>query len=193
MSRLEELLRAISENPDYEDSVFEAAGVYFVITNGAIWEIPDDSGGTPRGGCFPDIVSGLSSKEKGCLFELMEAVGFGEDFFGELIECYGEFEDSDAEAYFEENEDEDSLETYRRLTEMLEGDDVVFDSAFEVASALERRELDHGRLYYKWEGEFIDLYDNICETGEKRGYYDNKSDEEWIHILESIDTYRVKI
>ena len=37
----------------------------------------------------------------------------------------------------------------------------------------------------------IDLYDNICEIGEERGYYDRMSDEEWISLLENIDKHVV--
>ena len=38
---------------------------------------------------------------------------------------------------------------------------------------------------------FIDLHDNIADTGEERGRYDNMSDEEWIELLENIDEHIV--
>lgn len=51
--------------------------------------------------------------------------------------------------------------------------------------------LDKDRLYYEWEGEWIDFYDNILDTGESRGNYENLSDEEWLAVLENIDNYKV--
>jgi len=51
--------------------------------------------------------------------------------------------------------------------------------------------LDSDCLYYEWEGEYIELHDNIADTGEERGYFDSMSDEEWIELLENIDKHIV--
>jgi hypothetical protein len=61
----------------------------------------------------------------------------------------------------------------------------------ELVGALMRYELDGDTLYYEWEGEYIDLRDNICGTGESRGYYDNFNTADWIEILENIDEHLV--
>ena len=75
---VEELLEAISNNDKYNDCVFSAPGIYFVIGNGKLWEIPDDASSTPKGGWFPDIVSGPTVEENECLAEMMEKLGFDE-------------------------------------------------------------------------------------------------------------------
>lgn len=35
------------------------------------------------------------------------------------------------------------------------------------------------------------MHDNICETGEERGYYENLSDDEWLEILIDIEKHIV--
>ena len=47
-------------------------------------------------------------------------------------------------------------------------------------------------MYYEWEGEYIDLHVNICETGKSRGSYDSMDDNEWIELLENIDEHIVR-
>lgn len=63
----------------------------------------------------------------------------------------------------------------------------------DFVNALTRYGLNNGVLYYEWEGEHIDLHDNICDTGEERGYYDSLSDDDWIDLLENIDEHIVII
>ena len=190
-NRIKELLEAISKNDKYNGCVFRGCGIYFVIGNGRLWEIPNDVGGTPRGGWFPDIVKGPSAEEAECLSAMMEAMEFDEDFFRELIDDCGEFDEDCVEEYFEENEDEDSLMIYKKIKRKIKSGKTPFESVTDFASALARYGLDSNCLYYEWDGEFIDLHDNIADTGEERGRYDNMSDEEWIELLENIDEHIV--
>ena len=190
-NRIDELLEAISNNNNYRGCVFEECGIYFVIRDGKILEISDDASSSPKGGWFPDIVTGPTVEERACLQEMMAELGFDEDFFRDMIDdCY-EFSEEEAIEYFENNDDEDSLEIYKKIRKKVRSGATPFDSVDAFVEALGRCELDHGTLYYEWEGEYIDLYDNICDTGEERGYYDNLSDEDWICLLEDIDKHIV--
>ena len=154
-------------------------------------EISDDSSCSPRGGWFPDIVKGPSAEEAECLSAMMEAMEFDEDFFIELIDDCGEFDEEYVEAYFEENDDEDSLKIYRKIKKKIDGGKTPFASVNDFASALGRYGLDNDYLYYEWEGEYIDFHDNICETGKPRGYYESIDAADWIEILENIDDHIV--
>jgi hypothetical protein len=190
-NRINELLEAISNNDRYNGCVFWGRGIYFVIGNGKLWEISDDASCSPKGGWFPDIVKGPSAEENEFLSSLMESLEFDEDFFRELIDDCGEFDEDYVEEYFEENDDEDSLKIYRKIKKKISGGKTPFKSVNDFASALGRYGLDSDCLYYEWEGEYIDLHDNIADTGEERGYFDSMSDEEWIELLENIDKHIV--
>lgn len=189
--RLRELLEEISNNEKYQGRVFEGPGIYFIIYDGKIREISSDAGGSPRGGWFPAIVSGPTAEESKCLQSMMDALGFDEEFFNELIEDQGEFDEESALEYFEEQEDEDSAEIYRKIEKKIASGKTPFESVGDFVDALGRYGLDSDCLYYEWEGEFIDLYDNIGETGESSGYYDSMSTGEWIELLENIDKWLV--
>ena len=190
--RINELLESISNDEKYNGCVFWGRGIYFVIGNGEVWEISDDAGCSPRGGWFPDIVAGPTKEENDCLTIMMETMGFDETFFSALVEDCGEFDEECVEDYFEENDDEDSLKIYRKIKKKIDSGKTPFASVNDFASALARYGLDNNCLYYEWEGEFIDLHDNIADTGEERGYFDSMSDEEWVEILENIDSRVVK-
>ena len=190
--RIEELLESISNNEKYNGCVFWGRGIYFVVGNGSLWEISDDASCSPRGGWFPDIVSGPTAEEDACLQKMMDELGFDEYFFKEIIDDYGEFDDEYVLEYFEDNEDEESAKIYRKMKKKIDGGKTPFASIDDFASAVGRYGLDSNCLYYEWEGEYIDLHDNICETGESRGSYDSMDDGEWIELLENIDEHIVR-
>ena len=189
--RINELLQLISNDEKYDGCVFEAPGIYFVIGNGNLWEISDDASCSPRGGWFPEIVTGPTDEENACLEKMMEKLEFDEDFFNELIFDCDEFDDEYALEYFEDNEDEESAKIYCKMKKEIESGKTVFSNMDDFVDALVRYGLSSDCLYYEWEGEYIDLHDNICETGEERGSYDHISDEKWVEILENIDKYMV--
>ena len=190
-NRINELLETISNDSKYNGCVFWGRGIYFVIGRGKLWEISDDASCSPKGGWFPDIFNGPTAEEDECLTSLMESLEFDEDFFRELIDDCGEFDEEYVEEYFEDNEDEDSLKIYRKIKRKINSGKTPFESVNDFASALMRYGLDENCLYYEWEGEFIDLHDNIAETGEERGSYDSMSDEEWVNLLVNIDDHIV--
>jgi hypothetical protein len=191
VERINELLMSISNDERYSGCVFRGRGIYFVIGNGKLWEISDDASCSPRGGWFPDIVKGPPAEEEACLTAMMESLEFDEDFFRELIDDCGEFDEEYIEEYFEENDDEESLKIYHKIKKRIDSGKTPFASLNDFANTLCRYGLDSDCLYYEWEGEYIDLHDNIADTGEERGYYDSMSDEEWIAILENIDMHIV--
>lgn len=190
--RIEELLESISNNEKYNGCVFWGRGIYFVVGNGSLWEISDDASCSPRGGWFPDIVSGPTAEEDACLQKMMDELGFDEYFFKEIIDDYGEFDDEYVLEYFEDNEDEESAKIYRKMKKKIESGKTPFATIEDFASAVGRYGLESDCLYYEWEGEYIDLHDNICETGESRGSYDSMDDNEWIELLENIDEHIVR-
>ena len=188
---IEYWLEYLSEEEKYKGKVFEATGIYFVIGNGSLWEISDDAGYDPKGGWFPEIFSGPTKEESACLKQMMEELGFEEDFFAEMIDDCGDFYDDDAEEYFEEN-DEDALKIYRKIKKKVESGKTPFADIEDFVKALTRIDFEPDCLYYEWEGEFIDLHDNISDVGEERGTYDSLSDDEWIEIFQNIDEHIVK-
>ncbi len=190
--RIEELLESISNNEKYNGCVFWGRGIYFVVGNGSLWEISDDASCSPRGGWFPDIVSGPTAEEDACLQKMMDELGFDEYFFKEIIDDYGEFDDEYVLEYFEDNEDEESAKIYRKMKKRIESGKTPFATIEDFASAVGRYGLESDCLYYQWEGEYIDLHDNICETGESRGSYDSMDDNEWIELLQNIDEHIVR-
>lgn len=188
--RIEELLETVNNNEKYRGRVFWGPGIYFVIGDGCLWEISDDAGCSPRGGWFPDIVSGPTKEENGCLEKMMDELGFDENFFYDMIEDCGDFDDEYALEYFEEN-DEDFAKIYCKMKAKIESGKTPFDNMDDFVITVGKYGLDSDGLYYEWEGEYIDLYDNICETGEPRGTYEDLDDDAWIKILENIDDYIV--
>ena len=188
---IEELLESISNNDKYNGCVFWGPGIYFVIGNGSLWEIPNDASCSPKGGWFPEIVCGLSDEENACLQEMMEELDFDEYFFREYLYDYDEYDDESILEYFEENEDEDALKIYRKMKKKVKSGKTPFDTMDDFVSAVGRYGLDVDCLYYEWEGEYIDFHDNVADTGEARGCYDNLSDEDWIKLLQNIDEHIV--
>ena len=181
-NRLNELLESISQNEKYRGCVFHGPGFYYIVVNGKIWEMTDNSDGY-----YPEIVSGPTVEEKECLTSMMDSLGFDEDFFRDYLDDCFDFDEEEAEEYFEDNDDEDSLKIFRKLKRKVASGKTPFASMEELVSALMRYELDGDTLYYEWEGEFIEFYDNIRDCGECRGYYDSLSDGDWIEILEGIE------
>ena len=190
--RINELLESISNNENYRRCVFKASGIYFVIVNGKIREISDDAGCSPKGGWFPEIVTGPTKEENTCLEKIMKKFVIDEYFFSEYINDCGEFNDEYVLEYFEDGEDERSAKVYRKIKKEIDGGKTLFKNINDFVSALVTYGLEPGCLYYEWEGEYIDLYENICDTGEERGSYERIDDEKWIAILENIDDYMVR-
>ena len=77
------------------------------------------------------------------------------------------------------------------MARKIEAGKTPFESMDDFVNALKRYGLCCGVLYYEWEGDYVDLHENIEEIGEEPGYYDSLSKEEWISILEDIDNHIV--
>lgn len=108
---------AISNDPKYVGCVFTAPGIYFVICNSEIREISNDASSSPKGGWFPNIVTGPSEEESECLAELMDSLGFDKNFFRDYLDdCFG-FDEEEAEEYFEDDDDKDYLKTFESSSE----------------------------------------------------------------------------
>ena len=190
--RVQELLDLISSDEKYNGCVFRGPGIYFVVGNGSLWEISDDASCSPRGGWFPDIVSGPSKKEMACMKQMMESYGFDMYFFSDIMWEVGYYDHEDFVEHYKENEDRESLTIYRKIKRRIDGGKTPFGDVEDFIETLKRYDFEEGHLYYEWEGEYIDLHDNICDAGESRGTYESMSDEEWIELLEHIDDHIVR-
>ena len=188
---INEALKKISEDPKYDRAVFQARGVYFVIGNGEIWEISDDAGCTPRGGWFPEIYTGLSEEKNKFIEECMEEYDIDEYFFDEMLEYLFEPDEEELLEYFEEQDEEDQLQIFKSMQSTVKKGKTPFDSIKELVTSFSRYGLEEDTLYYEWEGEHIDLHENIASYGEERGQIDNLTDEERLNILNNIDKYLV--
>lgn len=188
--QMKQLLQEISESGRYRDSIFAESGIYFVIVNAEIRTISSDASCLPKGGWFPEIISGPSVEERECLEKMMNSWDFDIDFFDKMIEDCGEFCEEDALEYFEDNDDEDSAKIFWKMRRQVSAGKTPFESMEDLVSALTRFDLD-GDLYYEWEGEYIHFFNNICDVGEAPGTYDNYSAEKWIEILENLEEHIV--
>lgn len=192
---LEKELQTASENEKYSGKIFEASCVYFIVSNNEITEISSDASCTPRGGWFPEIFSGLPKEQNDYIENLMEKYDIDEYFFDEVYEST----DGDAEAideYIDEmDEDDEECEILQKVWKKIKSDakkkSFPFDDISSVVESFKRVGLDEDSLYYEWEGEIIDFYDNICETGAGKGEYDGLPDSEWLYILTNLDQYIV--
>ena len=189
--KIQELIDAISNNEKYNGCIFNGGGNYFIIDDGELIAMSADGGYDPHGGWFPAIVSGPTEEEDKCLTSMMEKFDFDEYFFSEMISDYGYFDDECAIEYFEDNEDEESLKIYKKIKKKIESGKTPFETMDDFVDALGRYGLDSNGLYYEWEGEYIDLYENICDVGTAIQLYDSADEELWIKILENIDEHIV--
>lgn len=190
--RVQELLDLISSNEKYWGCIFWGDGIYFTITDGWVTEMSGDASCSPRGGWFPDLVSGPSKEEDACMSRLMEKLGFDEYFFSDFLSDYDYFDEENILEYYEDNEDKESKKIYKKLKKEIESGKTPFDSMDDFVYALRKYGLESDGVYYEWEGEYIDLYDNIRDVGGPRGTYESMSDEEWIELLEHIDDHIVR-
>ena len=187
-----------SNNEKYEGTVFETSHVYFVVANDKIGEISNDASCGPKGGWFPDIIKGLSQEQNDYIESLIEQYDIDECFFDDFFNSTGAEEEEDIEECIEDyvdglddEEKEDFLSVYEKVEADEETVSFPFRNASELVMKFNRLGLEENLLYYEWEGMYIDLYDNICETGENKGEYDNHSDRDWLYILTNLDEYIV--
>ena len=191
MSKLNELLEAISNNAKFKDCVFQADGIYFAIWNNKIFEIPDSSDGFPKGGTSLDVFRGPTVAQNEYVQSMMDDFEFDEDFFSEIMYDLYDFDEDEILELFED--DEDSLDIFKKIVKRFNKGNSPYNNLEELVYGIMRHGLNHDILYYEWEGDFIELYDNIFDTGEGRGHYESMSDEEWINILENIDDHIVRL
>ena len=198
------LLKKIANDPKYAGAVFEDSSFYFVVGEDGIACMTNMSGDSPKGGSYLYTVSGPTEEEHKFINDLMEKLNIDEYFFSEMIDACCEFDEEDAFNFFNEaaeefdyEEDADetkNFEIYKKIIAAVKEKDSPFKSVNDFYDAFERDPwCDPGCLYYKWEGEYIDLYDNICECGENWEDEGSYYIEEWVDILENIDDYLVKV
>ena len=193
---LDELIEKISSSHKYDDCVFEVGAIFFVLFKGKIVEMLDEVGcsASPRGGSFPTIFYGPSNEQKKYIKELQKEYGFTDSFLYEILEdsfsSFGEFDEDEIIEKLEEENTQD-MEIFNKIINRLKTDTNPFISAEEFFLCLDRIDLDCDTLYYKYDGYFIDLFENVLDCGSDRGEHEDYTDEEWIAILNDLDRYKV--
>ncbi len=199
--RLNELVHEISSNPEYEGCVFNDHGWYFIVRNDEISLLPDTNPCSLK--CTPiSAFTGPSEEEHEFMSQLMDEIGFDQYFFDEAYEEYFGYNEDYFLEYFGGDYDEEydseeeipeDLIKFKAIIERVESEDSPFGSMDDFVESLRMFDLEPDVYYYEWEGDFIELYDNIACCGESFEDYVTEDDEfeEWIETLENIDSYKL--
>ena len=191
--RLEQLVEQLAEDDNVSGKVYETCGIFFIITTGrGIVEMSSESGASPRGGNSVEVFRGPSDDVKQMMSGIITKLNISEDLIDTLSEYFNPWyaEESCMEGLEDELSRED-YDTLMNLKRIIDTGKSPVDSIAEFIELYQKMDLDHNTLYYEWEGEFIDLYDNICECGEESISTGYLSEDEWIDILENLDIYAV--
>lgn len=183
-------LHEISKTPELSACVFECATFFFVVKDGEILEMPNDASESPKGGWFPDIVTGLPSELEDYIRSHQGQLDFDDEFLEDLQENVDDdMSTEDIIALYDD--DEDRQDCLRRLAELLADPSCPFHSMQHYLACLPLFGLEPDRLYYEWEGDYIDLWENVADCGEERGSYDDFEPEDWLEVLNDIRSYIV--
>ena len=210
---LEEMIHVFCTDPRFEYRVFEdRAYNYFICHNDEITVMSSLLNDSPKGGSAFAVFYGPSPEEDAALKRLMGAYSFDEEFFMPLLDYLMEFEEGISEDYTPEDietaimemydfdpddgdEDDDDvdpemtrmLQTYRSIQTEIDAGRTPFADMQDFSVKLRRFGLDDDKLWYFYEGEYFDLWGNICECGDGREESD-MSDAEWLELL--IEIYK---
>jgi len=199
--RLNELIHEISSNPDYDGCIFNDLGWYFIVINDEILLLSDTDPCSLK--CTPiSAFTGPSQEEHDFIEKLMDEIGFNQYFFDGAYGQWFGYDEDDFYEYFADGYDEEvdgeddipeDLAKFKAIIEKVNGESSPFESMDEFVGAVRRYDLDPDVYYYEWEGDFIDLYENIADCGESYEDYFTEDDEfeEWIETLENIDNYKL--
>lgn len=201
--RLKELIHEISSNSDYDGCIFNDHGWYFIVTNDEISLLSDTDSCSLKGTPI-SAFTGPSPEEHDFIEKLMDEIGFDEYFFNEaydefwgydeerFLEYYADGYDEEDEAYEDEDPPENLL-IFKAIVEKVETEDSPFGSMDDFVEAVRMYDLEPDVYYYEWEGEYIELYENIADCGDSFEDHVTEDDEfeEWIETLENIDNYKL--
>ena len=201
--RLNELIHEISSNPEYEGCIFNDHGWYFIITNDEISLLSDTDPCSLKGTPI-SAFTGPSQEEHDFIEKLMDELEFDEFFFDapyneywgydeeNFLEYFADGYDEEDEAY-EDDDPPENLLIFKAIIEKVETEDSPFGSMGDFVEAIRMYDLEPDVYYYEWEGEYIELYENIAECGEAFEDYVTEDDEfeEWVETLENIDNYKL--
>ena len=205
-SALNEMIHVFCTDPRFKYQVFEDDPYYFACSNDQIFMLSSLTNDSPKGGYAYEVFTGPTQEEREALLRIIEQYGIDTEFFVPLLDYlieYGEGLDEDwtlddvessvMEMYdFDpDNDDEDDadpemvtmLDVCRTVQTEIDAGNSPFASISDFSVKLRRYDLDEGTRYYFYEGEYIDLWDNICSCGEFREDCSDMSDEEWLELL----------
>jgi hypothetical protein len=148
--------------------------------------------GHGRSGDFPPIVTALTGDKAEYIDGLkrrfsIESKSFDHDF--DWAMWYDAFDGLDNAVDDDTSETADIL---RQIKQEIDDGKTPFETLDQCITALHRSDLEPGFLYFYWEDDYIELYDNVAEFGEPAGTWDSFSEEDWKEILSDLERYRVK-
>ncbi len=200
------LVLELSEDKEISSKVYWENDYYFTFHKGKVYYMLSYDDCWPKGGVSPDVVTGLSEKDKKAVKVIIDRFGSNkiddlfkqasEDLMFNYFEHYPEFEDDDMLDYFSEEieEDEDDFlsqedeDKEKENEKLLLYKDLIaevgkykdcFEKTSDFYDKYRRKELKYGVLYYGYEGMFIELRENLIECGD-----DPKNNDEILDFLE---------
>ena len=208
---LNEMIHIFCTDPRFNYQVFkDNTYYYFACSNDEIFMLSSLTNDSPKGGYAYEVFTGPTQEERDALLRIMERYGIDSEFFVPLLDDMSEFDeglDEDMELdeiessimemydFDPDNDDEDDadadadpemvtmLDVCRTVQAEIAAGNSPFTSIPDFSVKLRRYELDNDTEYYFYEGEYIDLFDNICMCGEFREDCSDMSDAEWLELL----------
>lgn len=177
---------------DAQGNVYESNCAYFVITEDDIYEIPTNTGDTPKGGSYLDLFYGPAKEKQDAAKIIMDKYSIDEYFFINIYDWPEDYDLEGEEAFsvFEGNDDDKrNSGIIREIQNTVISGKTPFKTVAEVAETFKLYGLDPACQYYEYDGEYFEVEENILECGEPRGTYSGNSDYDWLEILDNLDDY----
>ena len=186
----EDFIKILANDDKYDGEIFEGYNCYYVISDAGLRAISNDASCSPKGGWFPEIVTGLPSEQTKHALEIAQKLNIDIDFFRKAKEdmCVDicDIDCKDFLEYYEEDNEED-LKNYKKLETMVVSGETKFEDMTQLIKAFLLNELDAGVVYYEWEGTWIDMYENILDFGDD--IYELNEIAEWLELILEEDAY----
>lgn len=186
--KLEQVLQLLEETCETAGKVYYADGFFFIVEDGKISEISEDVEGNSL-----EVFSAPSDEQHDYLEKLMDKYGIDDDFFSDYSDFDEgiDWDEEDIEEAIKDSDDEDAIKAFRKMRRDIASGKAPFESLYDLSLAFRRYYLELGDLYYWWEGEYVDLHENISDYGDERGEIDDLDDREWLYVLSNLNEFLV--
>ncbi len=199
------IVSELSRNKEIASKVYWGNDYYFTFFKGNVYYMLSYDDCWPKAGSSPDVVTGLSEKDKTAVDAIIGKFGNDEidnlfdqaaaDLWFEYYEHYPKFEDDDMIEYLSDEGDDDfpprglseeekeekkkKLSLYKDLLKEVKKYKDSFEKTSDFYDKYRRIDLEYGILYYGYEGMWIELQDNVIDCGD-----DPKDNDEMLEFLE---------